>query len=68
MNNRAKIKNASAQNQGKENMMQATPEKKADNKEEPISVRLEVKEQETKCSPKKVLDASKNLELSAVPT
>lgn len=61
MNNRAKVKNASVQNQGKENVIQATPEKKADKKEEPVQVRQEVKEPEAKCSPKKVLDANKNL-------
>lgn len=68
MNNRAKVKNVSVPNQGKENVMQATPDKKADKKDEPVQARQEVKEPENKSSPKKVPDASKILELSAVPT
>ena len=48
--------------------MQATPDKKADKKDEPVQARQEVKEPENKSSPKKVPDASKILELSAVPT
>ena len=53
MNNRAKLKNVSVQNQGKENVMQATPDKKADKKDEPIQARQDVKEPENKSSPKK---------------
>lgn len=68
MNIRAKVKVTSVQNQGKENVMQATPQKKAEKKEEPIQVRLEVKQSEEKVNPKKVIDVSKHLELSAVPT